>query len=79
MPKDQPTCGAAMMWPWRDWARANGVGLNKTKAAISSGALRVKRLGNRNFITAQAGAAFVESLPDGPAARPARLDRFHRN
>jgi hypothetical protein len=64
---------------WRKWARDNSVGVNFTQRAISSGRLKVRRVGKRMIILHEDGIKFLQTLPEGPAAMPANLKRPRRS
>ena len=65
--------------PWRKWARDNSVGVNFTQRAISTGRLKVRRVGKRMLVLDEDGRAFLNALPEGPAAMPANLKRPRRS
>jgi hypothetical protein len=69
------TAPAPIAQPWRAWAKNNSLGVNFTWRAISIGRLKVRRVGKRMLVLDNDGRAFLEALPEGPAARPANLER----
>ena len=56
--------------PWRQWAKANHIGVNFAWRAIARGSLKVRRVGKRMLVLEKDGLAFLESLPSGPPAIP---------
>jgi hypothetical protein len=56
--------------PWRQWAKANHIGVNFAWRAIAKGSLRVRRVGKRMLVLEKDGLAFLESLPSGPPTVP---------
>jgi hypothetical protein len=60
--------------PWRVWAKDNGVGINSAQRAISSGKLKVRRLGKKMLVLHADGLRFLESLPKGPGPRPKNFE-----
>jgi len=65
--------------PWRKWARDNSVGVNFAQRAISSGRLKVRRVGKRMIVLHEDGVKFLQTLPEGPTAMPANLKRPGRS
>ena len=59
--------------PWRQWAKANHIGVNFAWRAIARGSLKVRRVGKRMLVLEKDGLAFLESLPSGPPATPANF------
>ena len=65
--------------PWRAWAKNNSLGVNFTWRAISAGRLKVRRVGKRMLVLDEDARAFLNALPEGPAAMPANLKRSRRS
>jgi hypothetical protein len=70
---------APIAQPWRTWAKTNSLGVNFTWRAISAGRLKVKLVGKRMIVLDEDGRAFLQALPEGPAAMPANLKRSRRS
>lgn len=70
---------APIAQPWRAWAKNNSLGINFTWRAISAGRLKVRRVGKRMLVLDEDGRAFLNALPEGPAAMPANLKRPRRS
>ena len=73
------TAPAPIAMPWRAWAKNNSLGVNFTWRAISAGRLKVRRVGKRMLVLDEDGRAFLQTLPEGPAAMPANLKRPRRS
>ena len=48
--------------PFREWLRANGIGISTGYRLVSDGRLTLTHIGKRSYLTRQARAAFLESL-----------------
>ena len=60
-----------LAWGVDDFAATIGIGRSKVYEEIRDGKLRAKKLGARTLITADAAAAYLDSLPDMPATEAA--------
>jgi hypothetical protein len=61
--------------PWREWAKANHIGVNFAWRSIASRQLKVRRVGKRMLVLNQDGLKFLRSLPSGP---PDKREYFKR-
>ena len=60
---------------WRQWAKANHIGVNHVWRAISEGELKVRRVGKRMIVIPEDGASYLRSLPEGPGVKPVNFQR----
>jgi hypothetical protein len=60
---------------WRKWCKDNDVGINHGQRAISSGKLKVRRIGRKMLILPEDGDAYLRSLPEGPGPRPKNFEK----
>ena len=60
---------------WRKWAEDNDIGVNRVWRAISDRKLRVRRVGKRMIVLPEDGDAYLNSLPEGPGAKPANFQK----
>jgi hypothetical protein len=61
--------------PWRQWAKANHIGINFAWRSIASGKLKVRRVGKRMLVLNEDGLKFLRKLPSGPPAKPENFKR----
>lgn len=48
--------------PFRDWLRANGIGISTGYRLVTEGRLTLTHIGKRSYLTRETRAAFLKSL-----------------
>jgi hypothetical protein len=70
-----PSTSPGLARGWREWAKANRVGVNFTWKAIAESRLKVRRVGKRMLVLDEDGLDFLRRLPSGPPGKPENFKR----
>ena len=60
--------GSRLAYRVEDFVAVSGIGRTTIYAEIKAGRLKAKKVGKRTIITAEAGKAYLDSLPEMQAA-----------